>query len=101
MCPSISDSVPEVWKLIRKCEHSLKKRLSIGFRWKLELFQKYGIRVWNHGVGQVDNENENQSRYSNMSNTYIGRSLIYRMESRALSQGYQKCEEETQECDVT
>ena len=53
------------------------KRLSIEFRWKLELFQKYGIRVQNHEVGRVDNENENQSRYSNMSNTYIGRSLIY------------------------
>jgi len=32
-------------------EHSLKERLSVEFRWKLELFQKYGIRVRNHGVG--------------------------------------------------
>src|SRR5882724_9295098 len=75
--PEISDSVLEVRKLIWKHEHSLKKRLSIEFRWKLELFQKYGIRVRNHGMGRVDNENENQSQYSNMSNTYIGRSLIY------------------------
>ena len=61
--------------------------------------------VWNQSLeswsGQVDNEDENQSRYSNMSNTYIGGSLIYGMESRALSRGYRKCEEETQECDVT
>jgi len=51
--------------------------LSVEFRWKLELFRKYGIRVQNHGVGRVDNENENQSQYLNMSNTYIGKSLIY------------------------
>ena len=38
---------------------------------------EYGIRVWNHGVGRLDNENKNQSQYSNMLNTYIGRSLIY------------------------
>ena len=35
-----------------------------------------------------------------MLNTYIGGSLIYGMGSRALSRGYWKCEEETQECDV-
>jgi len=38
---------------------------------------EYGIRVWNHRVGRVDNEDKNQSQYLNMSNTYIGRSLIY------------------------
>src|SRR5882724_35464 len=101
MCLSISDSVPGVRKLIRKQSVAFKKRLSIEFRWKLELFQKYKIRVQNHRVGRVDNENENQSRYLNMSNTYIGGGLIYGMESRALSWGYWKCEEETQECDVT
>jgi len=55
-----SDSIPGVRKFNLEMECSLKKRFSVEFRWKLELFQKYGIRVQNHGVGQVDNENENQ-----------------------------------------
>ena len=38
---------------------------------------KYGIRVQNYGVGQVDNQDKNQSQYLNMSNTYIGGSIIY------------------------
>ena len=70
-------SVMEVRKLIWKWCVAFKKRLSIDFRWKLEVFQKYGIRVQNHGEGQVDNEDKNQSQYLNMSNTYIGRSLTY------------------------
>src|SRR5882724_3301710 len=77
MCLSISDSIPEVQKLIWKQSVALEEIEHRVFGQKLELFQKYGIRVWNHRVGRVDNENKNQSQYSNMSNTYIGRSLIY------------------------
>jgi len=57
------------------------------FGQKLELFRKYGIRVWNLRVGRVDNEDKNQSRYSNMLNTYIGRSLIYLNREQSIRSG--------------
>jgi len=34
-------------------------------------------RVMFEGLSRVDNENNNQSRYSNMSNAYMSGSLIY------------------------
>src|SRR5882724_11720507 len=101
MCPSISDNIPEVWKLIRKQSVALEEIEHRVFGWKLELFRKYGIRVQNHRVGHVDNEDKNQSRYLNMSNTYMAGVLYTKIGNRELGQGYWKCERETQECDVT
>jgi len=41
----------------------------------------------NYGVCQVDNEDKNQSQYSNMWNTYIGRSLIYWNREQSIRSG--------------
>ena len=57
------------------------------------VIRKYRIRVQNHRVGQVDNENENQSQYSNMSNTYIGSSLIYWNREQSIRLGVSEVQE--------
>ena len=44
--------------------------------------------------GRVDNENNSQSPYLNMLNTYMSESLIYEVKNIAGSQGYWKCERE-------
>ena len=38
-------------------------------------------------MGQVDNEDKNQSRYLNILNTYIGRSLIYWNREQSIRSG--------------
>ena len=44
--------------------------------------------------GRVDNENNNQSQDSNISNNIYGKSLIYGVREQSISQGYQKCKRE-------
>jgi len=41
--------------------------------------------------GQVDNENENQSQYSNMSNNHMKRSLIYGVREDSINQEDWEC----------
>ena len=70
---------PQVWNLIGT-EHSLNRG---GLRIKLELFPIYGnwimeVRVMSEVTkGQVDNENNSQSQYSNISNNTQSEGLIY------------------------
>ena len=50
--------------------------------------KEYGIDgVMFEGLSQVDNENNNQSRYSNMSNAYMSESLIYGIERHSIRSG--------------
>ena len=81
--------------------------VSVEFRLKLSISRSTEQSVedcrslWNDvrvTRGQVDNENNSQSQYSNMSNTYMNESLIYEIERHSQGWGYQKCE---QQCDVT
>ena len=44
--------------------------------------------------GQVDNENNNQSQDSNISDNIDGWSLIYRVSEQNISWGFWKCERE-------
>src|SRR5882672_5550004 len=72
--------------------------VSIEFRLKLECsgsmetkFGSFMELMFKVTRGQVDNENNSQSRYLNMSNTYMSESLIYGIRDIAGSQGYWKC----------
>src|SRR5882672_5522564 len=83
--PSISDnriwnlgSYSEIERSLNRVERRvqikakfLETRNSVGRLWKL---WSDVLRVTK---GRVDNENNSQSRYSNMSNTYMNESLIY------------------------
>ena len=78
--------------------------MSVEFRLKLECSgsteTEFGSLQSDFWVtkGRVDNENNSQSWYLNMSNTYMSESLIYGIKDIARSWGYQKCK---QQCDVT
>jgi len=73
-------------------EHSLIER-SVELRIKLELFPICGNQIMEVRVmsevtrGQVDNENNSQSQYSNILNNIQSEGLIYKSESIAIRNG--------------
>src|SRR5882724_12985396 len=82
---------PQVWNLIRT-EHSLNRE-ELRFNNKLELFPI--CRNWIMEIrvmlevtrGQVDNENNHQSQYLNISNNIQSEGLIYKSEIIAIRNG--------------
>jgi len=78
---------PRVQNLIR-IEHSLNRgECRVKSEAKQRVFPIYGNQIMEVGVmlevtrGRVDNENNNQSQYSNISNNIQSGSLIYKLES--------------------
>src|SRR5882672_4620497 len=73
---------------------------------KAKYFRKYGTEcrsLWSDvrvTKGRVENENNSQSQYSNMSNTYMSESLIYRVWRHSQKSGISEVQEGTQQCDV-